>query len=106
MPRPEYANSAGSQFFVCLDYAHTKQLDKRYTVFGKVVDGMDAVRKIAATPLADAQAGRPVNAPAMQKVEVRAVTPGNNPYSGIIEIGAPTTTQPAGAATAPAAAGR
>ncbi|HSV14445.1 MAG TPA: peptidylprolyl isomerase, partial [Tepidisphaeraceae bacterium] len=104
MPRPEFANSAGSQFFICLDYAHTKQLDKRYTVFGKVVDGMDAVRKIAATPLVDAQSGRPVKPPVMQKVEVRAVTPGNNPYSAIIEIGAPTTTQPAGAATAPAAA--
>src|SRR5438876_7604063 len=33
MPRCEYANSAGSQFFICLDYATTKQLDGRYTAF-------------------------------------------------------------------------
>jgi cyclophilin family peptidyl-prolyl cis-trans isomerase len=88
MPRPEYRDSAGSQFFICLDYAHTKQLDRRYTVFGKVVDGMDTVKKIAATPLADA--GRPVTAPVIQKVEVFSVQPKNNPYSKIIDFGSST----------------
>jgi cyclophilin family peptidyl-prolyl cis-trans isomerase len=37
-------NSATSQFFICVDDAPS--LDKQYTVFGKVVDGMDAVDKI------------------------------------------------------------
>src|SRR2546423_3055241 len=41
MPRAEYANSAGSQFFVCLDYKSTQHLDHRYTAFGKVVKGME-----------------------------------------------------------------
>ncbi len=95
MPRPEFANSAGSQFFICLDYANTKQLDRRYTAFGKVVDGMNAVKQIAATPLADQQAGRPVNPPVIRKVEVFAVQPGKNPYAGILSMGTPTaTTQP------------
>ncbi len=34
-----------SQFFICLDEAQF--LDKKYTIFGKVVDGMDVVEKIA-----------------------------------------------------------
>jgi peptidyl-prolyl cis-trans isomerase B (cyclophilin B) len=92
MPRPEFANSAGSQFFICLNYAHTRQLDRRYTCFGKVVEGMDAVKKIAATPIADPNSGRPVNPQVIQKVEVFSVTPGKNPYAGIIELGAPTPT--------------
>ena len=50
-PRPEFANSASSQFFICLDYAQTRALDGKYTAFGEVTDGMDAVKKIAATPL-------------------------------------------------------
>jgi peptidyl-prolyl cis-trans isomerase B (cyclophilin B) len=96
MPRPEFANSAGSQFFICLDYSHTKQLDGRYTVFGKVVDGMDAVKKIAATPIADDQTGKPATPQIIQKVEVFPVTPGHNPYSQIIDFGTSTaTTEPA-----------
>ena len=37
-------NSANSQFFICFDQASF--LDRQYTVFGKVVDGMDNVDKI------------------------------------------------------------
>ena len=37
-------NSATSQFFICVDDAPS--LDRQYTVFGKVIDGMDVVDKI------------------------------------------------------------
>ena len=37
-------NSADSQFFICL--ADSPWLDKQYTVWGRVVDGMDMVDKI------------------------------------------------------------
>jgi cyclophilin family peptidyl-prolyl cis-trans isomerase len=83
MARSSDPNSAGSQFFVCLDYKSTVHLDNQYTAFGKVTEGMDAVKKIAATPLSDPQAGTPVTAPVIQKAEVFPVTPGHNPYAAL-----------------------
>ena len=42
MPDP---NSAGSQFFIVLN--DSKFLDDQYTAFGKVIEGMEIVDKIA-----------------------------------------------------------
>ncbi len=44
MARTPAPNSAGSQFYICL--APQPALDAKYTVFGRVVDGMDIVMKI------------------------------------------------------------
>ena len=44
MARAQSPNSANSQFFICFDDASF--LDKQYTVWGKVVEGMDNVDKI------------------------------------------------------------
>jgi len=44
MARAADPDTAGSQFFICV--ADTPFLDGQYTVFGEVVDGMDAVDKI------------------------------------------------------------
>jgi peptidyl-prolyl cis-trans isomerase B (cyclophilin B) len=85
MPRAEYANSASSQFFICLDYANTRALDRKYTAFGEVTDGMDAVKKIAATPLEDQQAGRPRDRVGIDKVEVKMVTSAENPYKKLFK---------------------
>ena len=41
MARTNNPNSANSQFFICLDDATF--LDRQYTVWGRVTDGMDAV---------------------------------------------------------------
>jgi peptidyl-prolyl cis-trans isomerase B (cyclophilin B) len=98
MPRCEYANSAGSQFFVCLNYDATKQLDGRYTAFGRVVDGMDVVRKIAAIPVGGPNGDRPENPPVMQRIQVLPVRPGKNPYSQMMSFVrqlAPKTIEPA-----------
>ena len=46
MARTSDPNSAGSQFFIVTKDA--RFLDNQYTVFGKVVDGIDVVDKIAA----------------------------------------------------------
>jgi len=47
MARSQDVNSAGSQFFICLSRERTKHLDGKYTVFGKVIGGMDVVNEIA-----------------------------------------------------------
>ncbi|MBA2125201.1 peptidylprolyl isomerase [Hyphomicrobium methylovorum] len=44
MARASDPNSANSQFFICFDDASF--LDKQYTVWGKVIEGMDSVDKI------------------------------------------------------------
>jgi cyclophilin family peptidyl-prolyl cis-trans isomerase len=87
MARASDPNSAGSQFFVCLDYKQTQQLDHNYTAFGKVIEGMDAVKKIAAAPLADPENGKPTTPQVIQKVEVFSVVPGKNPYADIMNLG-------------------
>lgn len=45
MARTNDPNSADSQFFICLDDASF--LDTQYTVWGEVVEGMDAVDALA-----------------------------------------------------------
>jgi peptidylprolyl isomerase len=45
MARSSSPDSANSQFFICFDDAGF--LDKQYTVWGKVTEGMDAVDKLA-----------------------------------------------------------
>jgi peptidylprolyl isomerase len=44
MARAQSPNSANSQFFICFDDA--RFLDRQYTVWGKVVEGMESVDKI------------------------------------------------------------
>ena len=44
MARSSDPNSANSQFFICLEAA--PHLDRQYTVFGKVIEGMNYIDKI------------------------------------------------------------
>ena len=44
MARSMNPNSANSQFFICFQAA--PHLDRQYTVFGKVIEGMDNIDKI------------------------------------------------------------
>jgi cyclophilin family peptidyl-prolyl cis-trans isomerase len=84
MARASDPNSAGSQFFVCLDYAQTQQLDGKYTGFGIVAQGMDAVKAIAGGKLADTAAGKPEKPVAITKVEVKGVTAKDDPYTDLL----------------------
>jgi peptidyl-prolyl cis-trans isomerase B (cyclophilin B) len=85
-PRPEYANSAGSQFFISLDPTterkSTGQLEGAYTVFAKVVggDGFKTLDALAATKIADTKTARPLHPPVIKKIEIRPVTSRENPY--------------------------
>lgn len=47
---PSDPDSAGSQFFICLDAA--PRLDGQYTTFGRLIKGEDVLLKIGETPVA------------------------------------------------------
>ncbi len=57
MARSSSPNSAGSQFFICLDRA--SNLDDAYAAFGKVIEGFDIIEKIEKTEkVADSESGK------------------------------------------------
>jgi peptidyl-prolyl cis-trans isomerase B (cyclophilin B) len=49
MARGPSPDSAGSQFFICLDRA--EHLDHQYTAFGKLIKGQDVLTKIGNLPI-------------------------------------------------------
>lgn len=95
MPRPQFANSAGSQFFICVDEEKTRQLDRRYTAFGRVVDGLDVLRELAATPVDDPQTGKPGVPVRVRSIRVLEVSPERNPYERLFITGLTPATQDA-----------
>ncbi len=70
MARGADPDSAGSQFFICLQREHCQHLDGQCTVFGQVVEGMDVVDRIAATRLLDVHMGQPAHPPTIERAEV------------------------------------
>ena len=93
LPRPDYANSAGSQFFISLNYARTRQFDRRYTAFARVIDGMNVVESIGQAPT-DQQTESPLEPVVIRQVQVLPVDAAHNPYPTLLS---PSTTQPADA---------
>jgi cyclophilin family peptidyl-prolyl cis-trans isomerase len=68
-------DSGGTQFFICV--GDQPALDGQYTVFGRVVDGIDVVQAISAVD-ADAD-GRP-----RARVEIKSVTIRNTPVEPFV----------------------
>lgn len=66
MARSMHPDSAGSQFFIM--HRDAPHLDGSYAAFGKVIEGMDVVNKIAET--ATDYSDRPLNDQVMQSVTV------------------------------------
>lgn len=62
--RSESLNSANSQFFITLK--RTPEFDEKYTIFGKVIEGMNNVRTIAGAPR---DGERP-----METIKIKSVT--------------------------------
>lgn len=67
MARSADPNSAGSQFFICLGRDHCQHLDRQYTAFGTVTDGLEAVRAIGTCETDDAD--RPTDPIVMTSVK-------------------------------------
>lgn len=66
-------NTNGSQFFITTTDQSGK-LPKNYTIFGKVISGMDVVQKIAETPVADNGQGeqsKPIEEVKILKIEIK-----------------------------------
>src|SRR5690349_4767862 len=69
--RPGQRDSAGAQFFICA--SDQPPLDGQYTVFGRVVEGLDIVQQISAVP-ADAE-GHPASRIVIKSVTIRNTPP-------------------------------
>ena len=65
MARSGEPNSAGSQFFICVNDSFF--LDGQYTAFGRVIEGMDVVDKIGNEP-------RDSNDKPNEKMEIKSVS--------------------------------
>jgi len=66
-------NTQGSQFFIC-NGPGAESLPKRYTIFGKVTDGIDVLDKIAGVPVKQGPGGensQPVDPPKITSVEIK-----------------------------------
>ena len=57
MARSSDPNSANSQFFICFEPA--SHLDRQYTVFGKVIEGMEFVDLIKRGDGANGKVSKP-----------------------------------------------
>ena len=66
MARAMHPDSAGSQFFIM--HKRAPHLDGAYAAFGKIIEGMDVVNKIAETDTD--YRDRPLTEPKMKKVTV------------------------------------
>lgn len=69
---PNRPDSAGAQFFVCV--TDQPALDGKYTVFGRVSEGMDLVQKISEAPSTDE--GQP-----LERIEIASITIRDTPPS-------------------------
>ncbi len=77
--RPNDPDSAGSQFFVCV--TDQPALDAKYTIFGRVSDGMDIVQKISQVP-ADGN-GAPNERVTINAITIRDTPPPEpEPFAG------------------------
>lgn len=69
MARSASPDSAGSQFYICL--APQPMLDGKYTVFGQVTEGMDAVHAIGSTRTGAGD--RPIEPQVMKRVYIEGL---------------------------------
>ena len=75
MARSRNPDSAGSQFFICLDAA--PNLDGQYTAFGKVIKGEDILVKLGDTPVgpsANGEVSKPHERVGVESIKIQPKT--------------------------------
>jgi peptidyl-prolyl cis-trans isomerase B (cyclophilin B) len=82
--QPNRPDSAGSQFFICV--TDQPALDGKYTIFGRVSEGLDVVQRISEVP-ANAE-GRPE-----QRIEITTVTIRDTPPPEPVPFAADTAVE-------------
>lgn len=68
MARSGHPDSAGSQFFIC--FKRVAHLDRQYTVFGKVLKGLDVLDKLEAVPVGGSQGSKPQRPVVLESVKI------------------------------------
>ena len=68
MARSAHPDSAGSQFFIC--HGDARFLDKQYTAFGQLVQGLDVLDRIAGVPCSGSERSTPVERIALESVRL------------------------------------
>lgn len=68
MARSANPDSAGSQFFIC--FKRVAHLDRQYTVFGKVLKGLDVLDKLEAVPVGGAQGSKPQRPVLVESIKI------------------------------------
>ena len=71
MARSSHPDSAGSQFFICLN--RLADLDGQYTVFGKLIAGVDVLEKIGDLPTKMDRSGEEKSVPE-ERVVIKRIT--------------------------------
>jgi peptidyl-prolyl cis-trans isomerase B (cyclophilin B) len=61
-------DSAGSQFFIM--HGDAPFLDNQYTAYGKVIEGMETVDKIATAPVVNKDTNRPVKPVSIKSIKI------------------------------------
>src|SRR6188472_3306573 len=82
--QPNRPDSAGSQFFVCV--TDQPALDGKYTIFGRVAEGLDVVQKISETPAT-------ADGLATERVAITSVTIRDTPPPAPVPFAADTPEQ-------------
>jgi len=68
MARSAHPDSAGSQFFIC--HGDARFLDKQYTAFGQLVQGLDVLDRIAGVPCSGSERSTPIERIAVESVRL------------------------------------
>lgn len=68
MARSSHPDSAGSQFFIC--HGDARFLDRQYTAFGEVVQGLDVLDQIAGVPCTGSERSTPIERIAVESVRL------------------------------------